>query len=122
MRSDEIVELASNQLVEIGGHSVHHESFLGMTEAEQRQDIRKCRQTLQNLLARPITSFSYPFGTKADWDKKTSALVASEGFTCACTASIDLTRATTNPFAISRLWVNDWPADQFAARLKRWLH
>jgi hypothetical protein len=69
------------------------------------------------MLGRPISSFAYPFGTSADFDETTVAVVREAGFLRAC-ANLDgrLTRRT-DPFRVPRLLVRDWSGDELARRL-----
>ena len=62
LSSDQLVELNSEGLVDFGSHSVDHKSMSHLSIAEMRKQALESANTLENLLDRRITMFSYPYG------------------------------------------------------------
>ena len=121
LTSEELRALSASGTVEIGGHTRTHPNLAGLGEIEQEAEIREGRQVLEEKLGAPVTSFAYPFGTFAHFDRTTLRAVERSGFARACTAEPGVVTARTNPFGLPRLWVEDWGADEFRRRLSAWL-
>ena len=111
---DEAGELARLPGVEIGAHSVTHESLPACTPEQQLQQMQQSRRDLESMVERPVPGFAYPFG---DISRRTLRLAESAGFHYACTTEAGCVDRATRPHRIPRIAVEDWPADRFARRL-----
>jgi peptidoglycan/xylan/chitin deacetylase (PgdA/CDA1 family) len=120
LRSEEVWKLADGGLVEVGAHTVTHPVLHALPADEQRTEIRQSKASLEEILGRPVTSFSYPYGTRADYSAATVALVREAGFRCACSNFPGAVRPAADPFQLPRLVVRDWDGDQFAKQLWEW--
>lgn len=76
MTEQEIVELSKSKFITIGAHTVSHASLPFLNEDEQRREIIKAKERLEELIDKPVTVFSYPFGNYDD----TSVQIARELF------------------------------------------
>lgn len=58
------VELCSlpPDLVAFGSHSVTHTRFAALTAEERRRELVESKSRLEEILQRPVTMFSYPYG------------------------------------------------------------
>jgi len=58
------VELCSlpPELVAFGSHSVTHTRFAALTAEERRRELVESKSSLEGILQRPVTLFSYPYG------------------------------------------------------------
>ena len=58
------VELCSlpPELVAFGSHSVTHTRFAALTAEERKRELVESKSRLEELLKRPVTLFSYPYG------------------------------------------------------------
>ncbi len=121
MRPEELSRLASGGLVEVGAHTVTHPVLSRLSAGEQREEVRGSKQRLEALLGRPVTSFSYPFGTRGDYTDETVAAVREAGFRCACSNFPGLIRAGADPFQLPRSLARDWDGDEFRKCLEEWL-
>ena len=118
---DELHDLAKGELIEIGGHTVSHPSLASISHAAQQREIAGCRDTLHAALRKPITSFSYPFGTQRDYTQQTIDLLKQSGFARACSNFSGPVTAATDRFQLPRRVVMDWDGREFADRLGKWL-
>jgi peptidoglycan/xylan/chitin deacetylase (PgdA/CDA1 family) len=116
----ELHALADDGFVEIGCHTRTHPVLAGLAPQMQRQEIRHARRDLEAIIGTPVTSFSYPFGRRADYDAGTVALIRDAGFSCACSTFDGLVGARTDPFQLPRFQVRDWNGEGFAAALRAW--
>lgn len=115
----ELQQLAQNELIEIGAHSVTHSPLSSLTETEQRKEIRDSKQMLENTLARPIRNFAYPYG---DYNQLSVELVRQAGFERACTTYSTAVRKSSDCFELPRVQVQDWKTKEFRWWLSRWLY
>jgi peptidoglycan/xylan/chitin deacetylase (PgdA/CDA1 family) len=72
--------LAAGQ--EIGAHTVSHPHLSRLPIARAREEITRCKAELEDLFARPIEHFAYPYG---DYSPAIRDLVMNAGFKTACT-------------------------------------
>jgi peptidoglycan/xylan/chitin deacetylase (PgdA/CDA1 family) len=120
LRPDEVAQLASGGLIEVGAHTVTHPVLSRLSVDEQRREIRGSRERLEALLGHPVNSFSYPFGTRSDYTEETVAAVRDAGFTCACSNFPGLVRSGTDAFQLPRWLARDWNGDEFRRLLDGW--
>jgi peptidoglycan/xylan/chitin deacetylase (PgdA/CDA1 family) len=118
MTGDELIELASGDLIEIGAHTVTHPFLAELPIKAQHAEIEGSKAHLERLLGRPVSAFSYPNGSSS---RDTVALVRESGFTCACASFKDIVRRGSDRFLLPRFWVQDWDAEAFSRRLRLWL-
>ncbi|HMN28116.1 MAG TPA: polysaccharide deacetylase family protein [Caldilineaceae bacterium] len=118
MTQAELRRFAQHPLVTIGGHTVTHPALAAHDVSTQRQEIFANKENLEQLLGQPMTSFSYPHG---DFTTETAALVREAGLSHACTVVAEPVWQGSQPFALPRFAVEDWPGDAFARRLDQWL-
>jgi peptidoglycan/xylan/chitin deacetylase (PgdA/CDA1 family) len=117
LEPEEIGALAEGKLVEIGAHTLSHELLPAHTAAFQRAEIEQNKLYLEDLLAQPITSFSYPFG---EYSPETVSLVREAGFISACSVIRDIVWRKSDRFLLPRFGVNDWRGEEFERQLLRW--
>jgi peptidoglycan/xylan/chitin deacetylase (PgdA/CDA1 family) len=121
MTADELRQLASGNLIEIGAHTVTHARLSSLPVEQQRHEIAQSKHTLDDLLDRRVGSFSYPFGNHADYTPETVRLVREAGFDHACSNfGGAVRRGTADRFQLNRVLVRDWDGDEFARRLREY--
>lgn len=119
LSQDELLDLDSQRLMEIGAHSVTHPFLSRLSVARQQKEILQSKQCLESLLGHPVTSFSYPHGS---YVSDTVPLVREAGFECACSSISKRVLLSANRYLLPRLVVQDFPgaifAEQFASYLR----
>lgn len=80
MTAEEIQEIATDGLVEIGAHTVDHANLKGMSEKRLVYEVEESKKTLEHLTGKPVVSFAYPYGA---FDVPAIQEVAGAGFTSA---------------------------------------
>jgi peptidoglycan/xylan/chitin deacetylase (PgdA/CDA1 family) len=118
---DEVLQLADGGLVEVGAHTVTHPVLSTLSPAEQYTEIRQSKIALENILARPVTSFAYPYGATSDYTKETVAAVRQAGYARACANFAGTVGTHGDRFQLPRFIVRDWDGDRFARQLGDWL-
>lgn len=114
---EEANRLGQDDLVELGAHTITH-PFLSAQPLElQRIEIQRSKIQLEEILDRPVLSFSYPHG---DYTGETLELVEAAGFTCACSIEAETAWRKSNCWRFPRFEVQNWDGEQFGRRLRQW--
>jgi peptidoglycan/xylan/chitin deacetylase (PgdA/CDA1 family) len=114
---EELINLSSGELVDIGAHTIEHPLLSTQPIALQKTEIYQSKLDLEKILARPVTSFSYPFG---DRSTETISLVKTSGFNCACSTAAGIVWQHSDCFDLPRVAVENWNGREFASRLSQW--
>lgn len=117
---DEVSQLTKGGLVEIGAHTVTHPVLSALPAAAQQDEIQGSKARLEEILGRPVTSFSYPYGSRSAYTAETVAIVREAGFACACSNFPDVVWRRTDSLQLPRFLVQDWGGDELARRLEEW--
>lgn len=118
LSAQQVVELGSTDLVEIGAHTVDHPMLSALPLDAQRQQIVASKRSLEYLLGKPVTSFSYPYGARSCYTQDTVRLVREAGYASACSNFPGQARAGDSLFELPRVLVRDWTADRLEAELR----
>jgi peptidoglycan/xylan/chitin deacetylase (PgdA/CDA1 family) len=121
MSVDELRQLARNSVFEIAGHTVDHPKLSIETAETQRSQIQENKRTLEWIIRRPLTAFSYPFGTRRDFANETISAVRAVGCHIACANFEDRVTSGSNALALPRTVVRDWTTLEFERALSRWM-
>jgi len=122
LTSEELSLLEQDGLVEIGAHTMTHPLLAALPVASQRAEIVNSKQRLEEVLQKPVTSFSYPFGGRQAYTIESVRLVSEAGFKCACSNVADVVRWGQDPYQLPRFLVRDWDGAEFARRLETMFH
>jgi peptidoglycan/xylan/chitin deacetylase (PgdA/CDA1 family) len=113
----ELQRLASDDLVEIGAHTVTHPQLSSQPIESQRAELRESKRWLEDLLGRRVSSFSYPFGGTGDYSPQTVDAVRDAGFTRACTTTSRSISRFDDVLQWGRVNVTDMDGDAFGKLL-----
>jgi peptidoglycan/xylan/chitin deacetylase (PgdA/CDA1 family) len=118
MTVDELNELVSGGLIEVGAHTRTHPVLCARSPREQREEIAGSREDLEEWLGIPVTAFAYPFGRRPNEYREAAvrAVRASGLQRAVSVASLPVT-AGSSIYELPRHVVPNIPADQF----ERWL-
>jgi len=118
---DEVFQLADNELIEVGAHTVTHPVLSRLPKVEQQNEIQKSKICLEEILGHSVPSFSYPYGTLNDYTMETVDIVSDAGFACACSNYPGIVWRRTDLFQLPRFVVQDCDGEEFAHRLDNWI-
>ncbi|MDB5319203.1 MAG: polysaccharide deacetylase [Phycisphaerales bacterium] len=121
MTPAQLCGLTRTGLIEVGGHTVNHPLLSSESGAVQHREMFDCKATLESILQRPVTSFSYPFGGRRDYTADSVAAVKAAGFDFACSNFPGPILPGQDMFQLPRMLVRNWSADEFRDRLTHWL-
>lgn len=113
----DLMALAASPLIEVGAHSVHHPVLALLSPADQEMEMLESKRTLEELMGHSVSSFAYPFGSRADYSATSMSIARRLGYERACAAFPKLVRTSTDPFQLPRVSVGDWTGEEFARRL-----
>jgi peptidoglycan/xylan/chitin deacetylase (PgdA/CDA1 family) len=122
LSQEEVVRLAEGGLVEIGAHTMTHPVLGSLSRAGQAEEIRGSKDQLEDILGHTVTSFAYPYGTRArnDYTPETVELVRDAGFACGCSNLATPVHQGSDTYQLSRATVKDWDGERLAERLQAW--
>ena len=100
--------------VTIGAHSRTHPDLRACPPERLEREVRGSKEDLEDLLAKPVTSFAYPTGLT---DERVQAAVAAAGFTSAVTTRPGWWRPATMPLEIPRSFVQNFSDATFLAAM-----
>jgi peptidoglycan/xylan/chitin deacetylase (PgdA/CDA1 family) len=122
LTEEEIRQLTVSGLLEVGAHSVTHPSLRRQDAWTQCHELGESKRCLEEILGRPVKSFSYPYGGQADVGDITMKFVQDIEYEVACGNFPSVVTAGTNPFFLPRFLVRNWDGEELARRLTQWFH
>ena len=78
MPPDALRELA--QGMDIGSPSFEHVSVGRLSEARAKEEARRSKQRLEEIIGAKVRSFAYPFGTHGDFSDRTDEIMREAGY------------------------------------------
>jgi len=76
----EQAKLMSTNGMEIGGHGLSHGSLSRISFNEATQEIKKCKEIIENNIKTSCRNFAFPFGCPKDYNQKLIDYVKDVGF------------------------------------------
>ncbi|MCI8567061.1 MAG: polysaccharide deacetylase family protein [Lachnospiraceae bacterium] len=113
----QLQQLAQSKWITIGAHTVHHMSLGAMEREMQKQEIENSIKAIDHWLGFSPTVFSYPFGTRLDYNQDTMEICRELGIKKAATTIQKCWKHTDNPYEIPRKTVRDWDIDRFKQQI-----
>lgn len=92
----------SDQRVNIGAHTMNHVKLSTCDFDVAKEEIEKSKQTLEYIIGKEISSFSYPHG---DYNEDVYSLIKTLGFSNAVTCNSNFVNADTDLFQLPRKYV-----------------
>jgi len=93
----------------VGSHSASHRQLSTLSTKELMNEITSSRKVLEDLLSRPVIDFAYPYGQRADYDKRVMDLLGQASYRSGVTTCFGRFNAFIDDFALRR--VSIWPSD-----------
>ncbi|MDI6720643.1 MAG: polysaccharide deacetylase family protein [Methanomicrobiales archaeon] len=118
----ELEELARSELIEIGSHTATHTMLSMQPVSVQRTEIIQGKESLEVILSHPVQSFSYPFGGRVDFNRKTLQIVKEAGITTACANYGSTLIGSTDLYRLPRVLVRNWDVELLSSKMKDWFN
>ena len=119
MSRHQVRTMAQSKAAVLGAHTHSHVPLNILSPDEQRSELLRSREILQEIAQTPILHCSYPYGLKKDYDRNSVSLCREMGFEMACANFYGQVHRWTNPFELPRIIVRDWPEHVFEEMLLR---
>ena len=122
LRTDQCIEMHTDGLFEIAAHTHSHQDFHGRPR-EFFDDIKKCTNTLTDMLGVSELTFSFPFGRleSGSAGEEMVATAKSTGVKCGLTTESECIDPSSDPFTWGRFTVFPFDtAATLASKLDGW--
>jgi peptidoglycan/xylan/chitin deacetylase (PgdA/CDA1 family) len=113
LNAEELARLAASPRAEIGSHTVTHASLPAADDLAF--ELAHSRKALAERVGAPVDVIAYPSGHH---DQRVRRATAEAGYVAAASCDLGPVRPDTDPLAVPRLMVRDWPGEEFARRLR----
>ena len=114
MTWDQARNMAGCELVELGAHTVTHPALVGLGGVARSREITESKRACEAIIGAPVVAFAYPYG---DFDAETREVVKTAGFAFACGTQNGPANATSDIFALPRIYAPDLAGDEFEQAL-----
>ncbi len=101
--SIEQLKIISKNGMTIGSHGYSHRFMKNMSDQELEIEIESSKKFLEKAINKKITSFAYPYGTKAAFDKRTRIKLKENQYFTAFTTQHGVIKKSSNPLEIPRI-------------------
>ncbi|MGE4342924.1 MAG: polysaccharide deacetylase family protein [Geoalkalibacter sp.] len=118
MTPGELRRLAASPQVTIGAHTVTHTALSGLSEVQQRNEIMTSKETLERMTGDTVQTFSYPFGTKNHYNRKSVRICREAGFLKAASNFPGQIHRWSDPYQLPRHLVRNWCLDMFIDKMR----
>lgn len=118
MTFEELKEMDQSKSAIIGAHTHRHPSLSTLTKKEQYDEVKLSKDILEKLLQKKITHFSYPFGTRSDFNKESLEVVAELGFDFVAANYPNVVTRASSRLKFNRIIVRNWKIFDFKQRIK----
>ena len=103
MSWNEVKEIASDDLFDIGGHTISHPNLVTLNKEMLHKEISEAKSELEKMINKKLVSFAYPFGLKEDFNKDVIDEIVSAGFKGAVTAEYGFNYGNENIYTLPRI-------------------
>lgn len=114
MNKDEIAKIESSSCISIGAHTITHTQLSIQSRDEQFHELLESKKILEDILKKDIYTFSYPFGTKNDYNDETIKILKSIGYKKVASNYFGQIHSwNKNNFEIPRFLIRNWNLEEF---------
>lgn len=118
MNRQQLKTLGNSKYVNIGAHTVTHTRLSSLTYEEQMWEILESKKVLETILEKKVTTFSVPFGTKADYNQDTIGIVKKLGFARSASNFPGQIHKCTSRYELPRQLVRNWELKEFQTKFQ----
>ena len=100
---DEIQIMSSD--MEIGSHTRSHRILSKLDYETMKKEISGSKEEIENWISKTCNTFSYPFGQKNSFNKKSQDILKEQGFSCAVTSINGINNSNIDRYNLRRFMV-----------------
>lgn len=125
MTWEELRAMGNTDYAAIGCHTHRHPAVGMLSYEEQYTEIGMSKEILEGVLSAPQVHFSYPFGgrkflgTKRYYNADSIKVCKALGLQLVCANYHGQVHSWSNPYALPRILVRDWPLDVFRSHMQQ---
>jgi peptidoglycan/xylan/chitin deacetylase (PgdA/CDA1 family) len=116
--SKEELKNISTGIMEIGSHTVNHYELAKLPLDVQKKEIIESKNALEEIIERPVHSFSYPYGRESNVGVDAVRIAREAGYSIACSTCEEPVTRYSNQYWLPRYMVRDWAGNEFAKNIK----
>ena len=116
---DEVKKMSELKSAVIGAHTHSHTPLSILLYEEQKNDIEKSKEILENITGKEIKHFSYPFGAKKDYNADSLKISSELNFDFVCANYYLQVHRWSDKYSLPRVLVRDWEIDYFKNFIKK---
>lgn len=117
MNSQQLTHLSNQSLLSLGIHTHTHPALDCHSKSIQQQEIKKCKDNLEQHYFKKINAIAYPYGC---FDKTTLTVAAELKITIGFTTRPEAITSSSLPLCLGRFQVVNWPGNDFKKQLENW--
>jgi peptidoglycan/xylan/chitin deacetylase (PgdA/CDA1 family) len=119
MSSAEVLRMSNSPSAIVGSHTTNHPALSALSFEAQLEEVRSAKQVLEKLTGRSITHFSYPFGSKKDYNADSVTACKSLDFEMVCSNYYGQVHSWSNRFELPRILVRNWDGKTFRKNITK---
>jgi peptidoglycan/xylan/chitin deacetylase (PgdA/CDA1 family) len=117
MTVDQFKKFCSSSSAFIAAHTHMHASLSSFSYYDQLKDISISKNRIEELTGKKIEHFSYPFGTRKDFNADTVRAVKQAGLKSSFANIYGPVHAKSSTYNMHRMLVRNWPVDVFKRKM-----
>ena len=120
LTNNELQQLSRSAEAVIGAHTHHHPSLAVLPYKEQLEEMKISKDILEKITGATMQHFSYPYGSKQDYNSDSVNACREAGFKMVCSNYYGQVHSWTDLLQVPRILVRNWDRQQFAHYLSKW--
>ncbi len=118
MTFDQLKNFSQSSSVTIGAHTHSHASLRSFSYDDQLNDIVTSKNIIEKNLGKKIEHFSYPFGTRKDYNGNTERACKAAGLISSFANIYGQVRSRSSMMSMHRMLVRDWSPEVFKIQME----
>jgi len=102
---EEVRRMAASGAVEFGSHGQSHSPLADLSSEKLAGEVRGSKEKIESETSLRVSFFSYPFGTRIDFDSRVKAAVKQAGYRAAFLAVYGTNGPGADPFLLRRIGI-----------------
>jgi peptidoglycan/xylan/chitin deacetylase (PgdA/CDA1 family) len=103
----------------IGAHTHSHPALSTLNYQRQLHEINTSKEILEKIIRKKIVHFSYPYGTKKDYNSDSINACREAGFDIVSANFYNQMHSWTDAFQLPRILVRNWEPALFREKLSK---
>jgi len=113
LTNTELQKLSDSPAAVLGAHTHNHPALSILSYDIQLQEIELSKNILEKIINKKIVHFSYPYGSKKDYNNDTLKICRKIGFEMVCSNYYGQVHRWTDILQLPRILVRDWNKEFF---------